>query len=82
MADLALKLPDPLVQFIDSQVGPHGFADRQSAIEAVVSDWQDRMNVLRAAIQEGLDDIENGAFEDIQDLQAWSDNLKASAPGA
>ena len=82
MADLALTLPDPLLEFIDSQIGPNGFADRQSAVEAVVTDWQERVNTLRGAIQEGLDDIENGRFEDISDLDAWFADLKASTPRA
>lgn len=75
MADLALTLPDPLVQFIDRQVGPNGFADRQSAIEAVVADWRDKTERFEALIQQGLDALDAGDCEEVQDIEAWLDGL-------
>mgnify|MGYP000566001530 CR=1 FL=1 len=75
MADLALTLPDPLVQFLDSQVGPHGFPDRQSAIEAVMTDWRDQSERLKALIDEGLDALDAGRCEEVHDIRAWLDGL-------
>lgn len=75
MADLALTLPDPLVQFIDRQVGPDGFADRQSLIEALVVDWRDKAERLEALVQEGLDALEAGDYEEVRDLETWLDGL-------
>ncbi|WP_395943255.1 hypothetical protein [Brevundimonas sp.] len=75
MADLALTLPDPLVQFLDRQVGPNGFVDRQSAIEAVLMDWRDKTERLQSMIQEGLDALDAGDYEEVQDIEAWLDGL-------
>lgn len=75
MADLALTLPDPLVQFIDRHVGPDGFVNRQSAIEAVVADWRDKTERFEALIKEGLDALDAGDYEEVQDIEAWLDGL-------
>ncbi|WP_428154685.1 ribbon-helix-helix domain-containing protein [Brevundimonas sp.] len=75
MVDLALTLPEPLVQFIDRQVGPNGFADRQSAIEAVVADWRNKAERLEALVQEGLDALDAGDYEEVHDIEAWLDGL-------
>lgn len=66
-----LELPDTLVDFIDSQVGPDGFPDRQTAIMAAVSEWQEASQDLLEAIQVGLDAEAAGDVELIDDLDAW-----------
>ena len=75
MAHLALTLPDPLVHFLDRQVGPDGFVDRQSAIEAVVAEWRNKTERLEALVKEGLDALDAGDYEEVQDIEAWLDGL-------
>lgn len=78
MADVALTLPDPLMQFIDSQVGPDGYPDRQAVIKAAVANMREGVSDFHAAIQEGLDAMERGEVERVDDLEAWFADIRRS----
>ncbi len=75
MADLNVTLPDPMVEYIDGLVRPDGFQDRNAVFEAMIEDWQERLEALNAAIKVGLDEFERGEFIRVDDLQAWGETL-------
>lgn len=75
MANLNVTLPDPMVEFIDGFVQPNGFQDRNAVFEAVIADWQERLQALNAAIQIGLDELDRGEGIRVDDLKTWIETL-------
>jgi len=60
-----------MIDYVDGLVRPDGFQDRNAVFEAMIEDWQERLQALNDAIQIGLDDFERGEFVRIDDLEAW-----------
>ncbi|MDI1365095.1 MAG: hypothetical protein PSX79_09545 [bacterium] len=52
----------------------------QTAAPALDADDAVRLARYRALIQEGLDDVEAGRFETVEDIDAWLNTLGRSPP--
>ncbi|MBJ7486540.1 hypothetical protein [Brevundimonas sp.] len=75
MANLTVTLPDPMIEYIDGLVRPDGFQDRNAVFEALITDWQERLDALNTEIKVGLDEFERGEFIRVDDLEAWGETL-------
>jgi len=78
MASNAIQLSEPFDHFVDEKVRSGDFKDRTQVIEpalTLMQDDDDKLRRLRDAIQEGLDDFENGHFIEVSDVRAWLDTL-------
>lgn len=81
MNTLAVTLPSSLTDYVDDQIQSGKSSDPSQVVEKalrVLQAVQTRRTAFHAAIQEGLDDIERGDFEDIQDLDRWFADLRTS----
>lgn len=81
MNTLAVTLPSSLTDYVDGQIQSGKSSDPSQVVEKalrVLQAVQTRRTAFHSAIQEGLDDIERGDFEDIQDLDRWFADLRTS----
>ncbi|HZC16654.1 MAG TPA: type II toxin-antitoxin system ParD family antitoxin [Caulobacteraceae bacterium] len=84
-----ISLTDPLDQFIDEQVRSGDYQNASEVVRAALRLLRRRAEEderaaarLRAAIQEGIDDVEAGRFETVADLGRWFDALEAEVDAA
>jgi antitoxin ParD1/3/4 len=93
MATLNVSLTDALDRFVEDRVVSGEFQDASEVVSAGLTLLKKRaerdarkLERLRAAIQEGLDDLEAGRYEKVTDLEAWFDEIEAEvaagSPGA
>jgi len=79
------ELPGDLAEFVDGEVASGEFASSDAVIQAGLRLLQERhraRNELRALIQKGLDDFENGDFFDLdtpEDVERFKKELIAEA---
>jgi antitoxin ParD1/3/4 len=65
----AVTLPQDIETLIDREIARGRFRSREEVIGAgvrLLCEQEERVEALRAAIQEGIDDIENGRFVEIR----------------
>lgn len=78
-------LPADLASFVEQQVAAGHFASPDAMIQAglqLLRERQEKLDELRAAIQEGLDDFERGEYvslETPEDLDRFKNELIAEA---
>ena len=84
MATLSVNLPETLGGFVEDRVASGEFRDASEVVGAGLTllkkraeREQRKLERLRAAIQVGIDEIERGEGEVIEDLEAWFDRLEA-----
>ncbi len=74
MADVAIALSEPYAAFVDEKVRSGEFRTREEVVEEALSLLQtdeEKLKHLRDAIQEGIDAVDAGDFEEVDDLDAW-----------
>ena len=86
MTARTIKLTDPQDQFVEDQVRLGGYESADAVVRAAVDLLKARadrrarkLERLKAAIQEGLDELDRGEGEVVDDLEAWFDKLEAEA---
>jgi antitoxin ParD1/3/4 len=84
MATLSVDLTETLDRFVEDRVASGQFRDASEVVGAGLTllkkraeREQRKLERLRAAIQVGIDEIERGEGEVIEDLEAWFDRLEA-----
>jgi len=84
MAIRNVSLTEGLDRFVEDRVASGQFRDASEVVGAGLTllkkraeREQRKLERLRAAIQVGIDEIERGEGEVIEDLEAWFDRLEA-----
>jgi antitoxin ParD1/3/4 len=84
MATLSVNLTETLDGFVEDRVASGEFRDASEVVGAGLTllkkraeREQRKLERLRAAIQVGIDEIERGEGEVVEDLEAWFDKLEA-----
>ncbi len=78
MTGAAIILSDPFEAFVDDKVRSGDFQDRTAVVERGLSMLRDddaKLQRLRDAIDEGLDELEAGLGIEVTDVRAWLDGL-------
>ena len=81
MSTIAVTLTEPLADYVDHSIQSGRSSDPSQVVQKalrVLQAVETRRTAFHAAIQEGLDDIERGNFEDIDDLDLWFLELRNS----
>jgi len=88
MASLNVDLNETLDRFVEDRVVSGEFQNASEVVSAGLrllkaraDRRQARLERLGALIQEGLDDLDAGRYEDVDDISAWLDR-RGRAPGA
>ena len=74
MNTMAVTLPEGLVEYLDDRVRSGKATDPSQVIQKalrVLQAVEKRRSAFDAAVQEGLDALETGDFEEVQDLELW-----------
>lgn len=84
MTTHSVVLPEPLKAFVEAEVASGAYPDVDAVLAAAVDllRRQQRREAakverFKALIQEGLDDLEAGRVEIVEDLGAWFDQIEA-----
>jgi antitoxin ParD1/3/4 len=84
-----VHLTDPQDRFVEEQVQSGGYSDADEVVRAAVDLLKSRadrrarkLERLKAAIQVGLDELDRGEGEVVEDLEAWFDQLEAEVDHA
>jgi antitoxin ParD1/3/4 len=84
MTARTIRLTEPQDQFVDELVRSGAYPNAEEVVRSGLNLLKARadrrarkLERLKAAIQEGLDEIERGEGEVIDDLEAWFDRLEA-----
>jgi antitoxin ParD1/3/4 len=84
-----ISLTDPLDQFIDQRVDSGDYQNASEVVRAALrllkrqSEEDEQTTArLRAAIQEGIEDVGAGRFEVVTDLGRWFDELETEVDAA
>jgi antitoxin ParD1/3/4 len=79
-----ISLTEPLDHFIEDRVRSGDYQNASEVVRAALrllkrQAEEDKQTTarLRAAIQEGIEDVEAGRFEAVSDLGRWFDELEA-----
>ena len=86
MATRNVNLTDTLDRFVEDRVVSGSYQNASEVVRAALrllkaqSELETlKLQRLRDAIQEGIDSIERGEGERVDDLEAWFDDLEAEA---
>ena len=74
MNTMAVTLPEGLVEYLDDRVRSGKATDPSQVIQKalrVLQAVEKRRSAFDAAVQEGLEALETGDFEEVQDLELW-----------
>jgi antitoxin ParD1/3/4 len=89
MATLSVSVDEALNRFVEDRVASGEFLSASEVVGAGLSLLKRRaerdmrkLERLRAAIQVGIDEIDQGNFEVIDDLEVWLDTLEGEVNGA
>jgi len=89
MATLSVSVDEALNRFVEDRVASGEFLSASEVVGAGLSLLKRRaerdmrkLERLRAAIQVGIDEIDQGTFEVIDDLEVWLDTLEGEVNGA
>ena len=83
MTTRSVILPEPLEAFVEAEVASGAYPDADAVLAAAVDLLQREQRrgaakvERQALIQEGLDDLEAGRVEIVEDLGAWFDQIEA-----
>ena len=81
MTTRSVILPEPLEAFVEAEVASGAYADAVLAAAVDLLQREQRRGAAKverqALIQEGLDDLEAGRVEIVEDLGAWFDQIEA-----
>ncbi len=82
MTTRSVILPSPLDAFVEAEVACGAYPDADAVLAAAVDLLQReqrreaaKVERFKALIQEGLDDLEAGRYEEVTDVKAWLDGL-------
>jgi putative addiction module CopG family antidote len=79
MSTVAIDLPDDLLSYVHESLDSGRSADQSQVIQKalrLLKAVETRQSALDAAIQEGLDAESRSDFEDIDDVEAWFEDLR------
>ncbi len=89
MATLSVSVDEALNRFVEDRVASGEFLSASEVVGAGLSLLKRRaerdmrkLERLRAAVQVGIDEIDQGNFEVIDDLEVWLDTLEGEVNGA
>jgi antitoxin ParD1/3/4 len=78
MATRSISLTDPQAQFVEDQVRSGDYPNANEVVRTALDLLKSRaerrarkLERLNAAIQEGLDDMDAGRFEVVEDIGGW-----------
>ena len=81
MTTRSVILPEPLEAFVEAEVASGAYADAVLAAAVDLLQREQRRGAAKverqALIQEGLDDLEAGRVQIVEDLGAWFDQIEA-----
>jgi putative addiction module CopG family antidote len=84
MTKRSVILPEPLDAFVEAEVASGAYPDVDAVLAAAVALLQRQqrreaatVERFKALIQDGLDDLEAGRVEIVEDLGAWFDQIEA-----
>jgi antitoxin ParD1/3/4 len=84
MATRNISLTQTLDQFVEDRVASGDFQNASEVVREGLRLLKSRTDThaaklarLKAAIQEGLDELDRGEFEEITDIGKWFDDLEA-----
>ncbi|MDR7118362.1 type II toxin-antitoxin system ParD family antitoxin [Caulobacter sp. BE254] len=84
MTTRSVILPEPLEAFVEAEVASGAYPNADAVLAAAVDLLQReqrreaaKVERFKALIQEGLDDLDAGRFEIVEDLGAWFDQIEA-----
>jgi putative addiction module CopG family antidote len=84
MTTRSVILPEPPEAFAEAEVASGAYPDADAVLAAAVGLLQReqrreaaKVERFKTLIQEGLDDLEAGRFEVVDDLGAWFDQIEA-----
>lgn len=80
MSTVAIELPDDLLSYVEERVSSGKSADRSHVMQKalrVLKAVETRRSAFEAAIQEGLDALEAGDYDEVDDLEAWFTELRS-----
>lgn len=88
MSDLSLVLDAPLDRFVKEQVRSGAYPDAAAVVRAGLDRLREEAEAVEAAkearfralLQVGLDDLEAGRFERVDDVGAWLKTLRRRKP--
>ncbi len=87
MTALKVTLDAPLGRFVEDQVASGAYPDANAVVRAGLDRLRDdqraeaaKIERFKGLVQEGLDDIEAGRFETVDDVGAWLDGLGRRPP--
>lgn len=88
MVSRNVSLTDVLDQFVDERVESGAYQNASEVIRAGLRLLQAqteeqvlKLERLRSAIQEGLDELDRGEGERVDDVEAWIEGVKAELAG-
>ena len=83
MTTRSVILPEPLEAFVEAEVASGTYPDADAVLAAAIELLQReqrreaaKVERFKALIQEGLDDLEAGRVEIVEDLGAWFDQIE------
>jgi Arc/MetJ-type ribon-helix-helix transcriptional regulator len=82
MTTRSVILPEPLEAFVEAEVASGAYPDAglTAAVDLLQREQRReaaKVERFKALIQEGLDDLEAGRVEIVEDLGAWFDQIEA-----
>lgn len=78
MASMTISLPSALNDYLDQKVRSGDFQDRTEVVARALDRMREddsRLDRLREAINEGLDELDAGLGIEVTDVRAWLDGL-------
>ena len=80
MSTVAIELPDDLLSYVEERVSSGKSADQSRVMQKalrVLKAVETRHSAFEAAIQEGLEALDAGDYEEVDDLETWFAGLRA-----
>lgn len=78
MSSMTISLSPPLDDYVEEKVRSGDFRDRTEVVERALKQMREddvRLERLREAINEGLDELDAGLGIEVTDVRAWLDGL-------
>lgn len=78
MSSMTIRLSPPLDDYVEEKVRSGDFRDRTEVVERALAQMREddaRLERLREAINEGLDELDAGLGIEVTDVRAWLDGL-------
>ncbi|MDO8296771.1 MAG: type II toxin-antitoxin system ParD family antitoxin [Caulobacter sp.] len=83
MTALKVTLDAPLDRFVEDQIASGAYPDAGAVVRAGLDRLREddaRQTRFKALVQEGLDDLDAGRFETVEDIGGWLHDLGRRPP--